>query len=331
MTEYETAATPPVIRASGNDFQRRMNGHLNTRFELRPLGARAYDGAILQSYVSDRLRLADIRFTPHSTRLLPGRAPRGIRNSFLISWQIEGTSLVRQGGREAHVGPGELFFIDTSSPFEIETDDIWTRSVYLDSQLWQEIFPEREFYTATALQCDTGMGRLCTDLIDQLFPAAQTHSAEVVTRMASSLANLLAVSLIVTRPVAPGRSSGDGLALERIRAFVRDNLGDPELDCAAVAAHMNLSIRHIHHLFASSGTTLMRWTWRERLCRIALDLANPALSRKSVMAIAFDWGFSDAAHFSRTFKSAYAMTPTQYRQEACRQQVETQPSRLRRH
>lgn len=327
MPAQMSAQTAPTIRASGNAFQRHMNGLLHTRFQLKPLDAHAYDGEILQSYVSDRLRLADIRFTPHSTRLMPGRASTEARNSFLVSWQIEGTSVVRQGGREAHIGPGELFFIDTSRPFEIETDDIWTRSVYLDSQFWREAFPARDCYTATALRCDVGMGHVCAELIDQLFPAASRQSPDILMRMAGSLVHLLAVSMLAELPEPTTVSSGDELTLERIKAFLRENLSDPDLDCSAVAQHLNISARHVHHIFVKSGTTLMRWVWHERLKRIARDLGDPALLEKPVSAIAFDWGFSEAAHFSHRFKACFDMTPTQFRQQAHRQITARKPTR----
>ena len=32
--------------------------------------------------------------------------------------------------------------------------------------------------------------------------------------------------------------------------------------------------------------------------------------------IAFSWGFNDAAHFSRSFKEQYGMSPREFRQQA---------------
>ena len=60
----------------------------------------------------------------------------------------------------------------------------------------------------------------------------------------------------------------------------------------------------------------MRWVWTERLKKIAKELGNPALSHLSVSSIAFDWGFSDAAHFSRAFKAAFGMTPRNFREHS---------------
>ncbi|BCH21495.1 helix-turn-helix domain-containing protein [Mesorhizobium sp. L-8-3] len=310
----ESLALPaPNIRASGNQFQRQMNSLLNTRFQLQSTSSRPYDGEIMQSYVSDRLRLADIRFTPHVTRLMPGKLPPGRQNTFLVSHQVEGNTVVRQGGREAHVGANQIFLVDTSKPFWIETDDIWTRSVYLDSSFWREVFPERDFYTATALSCDVGMGRICRDLIEQIFIYARDCPPHLVNRMAGTLADLLATSMVADIAAGPEHGNATNVALDRIKTFMRENLADPELDCSAVAAHMGVSVRHVHSIFAQTGKSVMRWVWDERLRRIAREISLPAIEGKPVSAIAFEWGFREAAHFSRQFKARYGVSPTEYR------------------
>jgi len=304
----------PVLRASGALFQRQMNGLLNTRFELSSLGPRPYVGEILRSYSADRVRLADIRFSPHTTRLRNGSPATTPGNTFLVSYQMEGEAVVRQNGREAHIGPNHLFFIDTSQPFEIETGEIWTRSIYLDSQFWQDVFPERGYYTATALNCDNGIGQACRSLIHEIFGLAWDHPPDTVARLAGSLANLLAVSMVTTLPVSPRFDLPMERKLERIKAAVRSNLADSALDCAFVAEDVGMSIRQVHAVFGHSGTSLSRWIWHERLDRIASELRNPVLEHKPVSGIAFDWGFKEAAHFSRQFRARFGVTPSHYRE-----------------
>jgi AraC-like DNA-binding protein len=304
----------PVIRASGALFQRQMNGLLNTRFELSSLGPRPYMGEILRSYSAERIRLADIRFSPHTTRLRNGKPATTPGNTFLVSYQMEGEAVVRQNGREAHIGPNQLFFIDTSQPFEIETGEIWTRSIYLDSQFWQDVFPERGYYTATALHCDQGIGQTCRSLIHEVFELAWEHPPETVIRLAGSLANLLAVSMVTTLPITPRHDLSMERKLERIKAAVRRNLADSDLDCAFVAEDVGMSVRQVHAVFGHSGTSLSRWIWHERLDRIAGELRNPVLQHKPVSAIAFDWGFKEAAHFSRQFRARFGVTPSHFRE-----------------
>lgn len=307
----ETFATP-VLRASGSAFQNQMNGLLNTRFELSSSGRRPYDGEIQKSYISDSLRLADIRFTPHYTRLKAGKSSKH-GHSFLVSQQVEGHAVVKQDGRRADIGPNQIFFIDTSQPFEIETDEIRTRSIYLDSHFWREVFPERSMFTATALDCETGMGRTCASMIDEVFDMPWTHDDKVMHRLAGCLANLLAVSMVSLHPDQPARLAAQSPTLTRIQEVIHRCLADPDLDCSQIAVEVGLSVRQVHSVFSGTGTTVMRYIWQKRLERIAAELENHALAHKPVSAIAFDWGFNEAAHFSRQFKAHFGVPPAKYR------------------
>ena len=95
--------------------------------------------------------------------------------------------------------------------------------------------------------------------------------------------------------------------------FIRQNLADPALNPAAVAAHLGLSARSLSRLFAMNGQTVERSIWSNRLVAARHDLADPHLRHRSIIDVAFSHGFSDAAHFSRSFSNAYGITPKQFR------------------
>lgn len=79
----------------------------------------------------------------------------------------------------------------------------------------------------------------------------------------------------------------------------------------AVARYVGVGVRQLERAFQSSmGTTLNRVHRRMRL-----EYGRWMMDHKteSITAIAADCGFSDAAHFSREFKSAFGQTPRQYR------------------
>jgi AraC-like DNA-binding protein len=43
------------------------------------------------------------------------------------------------------------------------------------------------------------------------------------------------------------------------------------------------------------------------------DLVDPRLRECSIAEVALSWAFSDSAHFSRRFSSAFGMSPAAYR------------------
>ncbi|HEY9356088.1 MAG TPA: helix-turn-helix transcriptional regulator, partial [Arthrobacter sp.] len=81
------------------------------------------------------------------------------------------------------------------------------------------------------------------------------------------------------------------------------------------AAHF-ISTRHLHNVFHESGTTVATWIRSQRLDGARRELRDPLLAGKPVGAVAARWGFLDAAHFSRTFRDAFGVSPSDWRRGA---------------
>lgn len=101
---------------------------------------------------------------------------------------------------------------------------------------------------------------------------------------------------------------------ERVKAFARDHLGNPELDVKLIAEAVGVSASYIHRLFASSGQTLMQWISGERLDACHRELSLPCELKRPVYAVAQDWGFNNQAHFSRAFRARFGISPSAVRQ-----------------
>jgi AraC-like DNA-binding protein len=95
--------------------------------------------------------------------------------------------------------------------------------------------------------------------------------------------------------------------------FIRRHLADSTLTPSAVAGHVKMSTRNLARLFARQATTIDRTIWSDRLMAARRDLADPRLRDCSITEVALSWAFSDAAHFSRRFSSAFGVSPTAYR------------------
>jgi AraC-like DNA-binding protein len=108
------------------------------------------------------------------------------------------------------------------------------------------------------------------------------------------------------------RASMRDLTQERIRAFVRRNLGNPDLSVDLIARAMKCSKRYIHKLF-SGDQTVSDYIWSLRLDRCRAVLSSPAGRDITLTQLAFDTGFSSSAHFSRTFRDKFGTPPKAFR------------------
>ena len=298
--------------ASGGarEFQSRFNETFETRFRLAPKGSALIAKVTARS--SGSLRLADLRSSSQTMSLMPGLPASGSKGRFVLTLQIEGMSIVRQRGTEARAVPGDLFVVDACKPFQVETTKVVLKSIYLDADVLREAFPGVDHCTAVTVSTRHGTGRIARAAIEELFDPACEIDEESVVRIAGMLPHALSVAFgPYLKSLAP-RSRDD-----HHRGQSRNSLCAtcviPAWAPTSSRRGVGLSVRHLHELFVSEPDTLMRWIRAERLRRIKDELGDPALDERPIAIIAYDWGFREAAHFSRTFRTAYGISPRIFR------------------
>ncbi|MFF4423627.1 helix-turn-helix domain-containing protein [Streptomyces sp. NPDC001549] len=104
--------------------------------------------------------------------------------------------------------------------------------------------------------------------------------------------------------------------MERIDTFIDHNLGDPGLTPQTIADRHHISVRRLHLMFRDRGESVAATIRRRRLEHCHADLARPALLDRPIHAVAARWGFGSAAVFSRAFREAYGISPTERRAQA---------------
>jgi AraC-like DNA-binding protein len=252
-----------------------------------------------------------------------GRTSRLIRRSdpelFKIDVQTRGRSVFEQDDREAVLHPGDLTLVNLSSPCHLAAGgDPDQEIVAVKFPRTLLPLPPQELTRLTAVRIDgrRGLGALISSLVVHLHHHLEDYGTTDGTRLSTALTDLLAVGLAgpLDRASMVPRDSHRRVLLLRVRAFIDQRLGDPELSPGLIAAAHYISTRYLHKLFAAEGTTVTGWVRARRLDRCRRDLLDPALQQRPVRAIAARWGLVDAQHFSRVFRAAYGLPPAEYRQ-----------------
>ncbi|WP_207843243.1 helix-turn-helix domain-containing protein [Williamsia soli] len=118
------------------------------------------------------------------------------------------------------------------------------------------------------------------------------------------------------------RSTLAEMLLPRIRSYVKQHLGDPNLSIESIAAAHDISQRHLFKLCAAAGFSLEQWMISERLTHAREDLSRAALRGVSVTTIARRWGFTNTSHFIRRFRMMYGLSPGAWRELSDERTVE---------
>ena len=113
-----------------------------------------------------------------------------------------------------------------------------------------------------------------------------------------------------------GRDSLRSAQFEAVKRHIDLHIADSGLTPASTAAALGISVRQLHRLFEPSGSTFARYILRQRLLRCRDTIAGATGTGRSVVDIAFGWGFNSMATFYRAFASEFGSPPTVLRPAA---------------
>ncbi len=253
---------------------------------------------------------------PQDARRSRRMIARGGEDAYVVVKLLtRGAARIEQDSRDAAVRPGEVFVYDMARPVRLTLPrSFQTKSVVLPRQLLGLDESDVQRITASPLRPDQALGGLLSVLLSGLADNAASYRPHTGELLARNVADLLTVLAGERAGRPPQQSpSGDATTVLRIKAFIGRHLADPGLTPEAVARAHHISVRYLHKLFESEDTTVSRWIRGRRLEACRKELTGRRAADTTIAAVAHRWGFANAAHFSRVFRAAYGMTPTQWR------------------
>ncbi|GAB7106440.1 helix-turn-helix domain-containing protein [Streptomyces phaeofaciens JCM 4814] len=276
------------------------------------------DGPFSGRVSTDRLgwlRVSTVEADAQRTSRTAAHIARSAADYVAVAVQTAGTATLLQDGRRALVGESDLMVYDTARPYSLDCPRRFSALVVHMPRRAVGL-PEEDLrrVTGTAVAGTDGLGALLASFLTTLTSSVPPCSPAVAARLASSAVDLFAT-------LVNERTAGDGPPEEdphhhlvpRIRDHIDRRLGDPELSPQSVAAAHHISVRYLHRLFEEEGVTVGRLIRRRRLEECARELSLRGPSAPTVSAVAQRWGFANPAHFSRVFRTAYGLSPREWR------------------
>jgi AraC-like DNA-binding protein len=304
---------PPAARL--DSFQHALATSL-APFDLRVNGP--LRGASIREGRVARVAAATINLPPpFDCRRTPKLIRRSDPELFKIDVPIRGTTVFEQSGRAAVLRPGDFTLVDLSRPSRVrhEDDKHEVAAVVFPHDALPLRHDELARVTAVRVPGRDGLGAPIVALARQLARHVDDYGATEGAVLSGALMDLLSVALAerLDRVDAVSRPTRRRALLASVHAFIDRHLPDPRLSPGSIASSHHISLRLLHKLFEEQGTSVGRWIRERRLERCRRDLLDPALSEVPASAIAFMWGFADAAHFTRVFRESYGHPPGEYR------------------
>ena len=265
---------------------------------------------ILTNSIVGRLEIVHIRVPTIVSMSLGAEFPDG-DNALFLSILLDGEGYFWQNRRTITQRKHEIILGSTDSRFlydfgsevlliRIPRNLLSYRHVELQGGLLPLSFGRN--LSLNVLLADLVKGAMAVELTRESAPI-------ISARLVSSIAEL------ISAVIAPGLHKGSAqrrrrqTKLERAQDYVAANLSNNRLSPELIAKHIAVSLRTLNRLFAQVGTTPMRWVWQRRLEASRSALIEGA--GRNIADVAFQFGFSEVSHFSRSFKATYGTSPAQ--------------------
>jgi AraC-like DNA-binding protein len=226
----------------------------------------------------------------------------------MVVVQTKGSALFEQGGVGAVLCPGDWSVYDTARPFGVKTARESEQIVFMQRR---DLAPPNIAPASIASKRygRAGVARLVHDLAVAAFRECDKMSARSADATADSLRRM--VGLAIEETASDLSRNG---RLELITGYIDDHVGDPGLDVRSIAEALDYSPRQIHRVFGEeSDITVTDYIWRTRLERCVQALRAPDSKDLTITDIAYSWGFTSSAHFSRSFRATFGVSPSEYR------------------
>ncbi|WP_375392946.1 helix-turn-helix domain-containing protein [uncultured Sphingomonas sp.] len=230
----------------------------------------------------------------------------------MLVMQMTGRAVIAQGGGVTEIGPHDIAILDTHRPFTCRFDGATRQlAAYIPAAELMTRCPANFFARPQRWSGRAGIGGLARSTLMMIARSADRFEHADAVHARRMLTDI--VKHMVERERLPRDDRQQQLPDHRIRAFIDAHLADPDLGPTEIAGGCGISIRRLHRSFADTDWSTCGWIRHRRLARCREDLLDPSKDGLSITQIAFRWGFNDAAHFSRAFRSEYHQAPRDVR------------------
>lgn len=222
---------------------------------------------------------------------------------------------IRIGTQEFITRPGDILVANADEPFETKAIDTYLHHIWMIPHAVLSphmariprpflVFIPSEHPVSNLLRSYLDVvAREIGRLTDPVTLVVADHIARLIALAAGAAEKKHATTLQTAK-------------YHQAREYIERNLSAHDLAPERVAAELGISIRQLHLCFEPGGESMGAYVRRRRLEECKAMLESPLSAGRSVMEIAFAWGFSSMPTFYRAFQGAYGAAPLDIRAAA---------------
>lgn len=262
-----------------------------------------------------KLRFSEVLADPQHVKRDKKLIAHSTEEDFLISFQLNQEGFVRQGGREAHLKRGSFSLYDSTEPYTLSFNKPFHQLIIqMPKDVLRQHLLEPERYTAVSIDGQHGIGAVLSNFILSLAQELNTVP-NMCEDLSDNLLNMIAMaysSSVRFNQLADNSLVQDNLRKKVLR-FIENNLAEPDLSNQKIADSQGISLRYLQKLFEGQEQSLHQLVLDKRLQKAQQILLDKQQGLSSIEQVAYRCGFNSYAHFSRSFKKHFGVSPSELR------------------
>jgi AraC-like DNA-binding protein len=312
VLEYSTASTPRSERLQHwHQIAERVFGPCH----IEPDRESELSGSV-RSVERCGVRISDLAYRGQIVERRASDIAKVEHEYYTLSFPLAGPLWARSAGQDVTVTPGALFLVNQCLPYRASTKTGYrSKSIVLPTDALRQRETRLDPWYRIALSEPSPRAGLLLHYMNHLEAGLGQWSDAELSGLMESFTDL--VALLVLRHERAWLSEADASVRaahhDRAVAYIRQHLSDPALRPESVAAGCGVSLRYLHQVFRHAELSVEQRIYTERV-RAACTLLQQASHRdRPISQIAWQVGFTQASHFSRTFKAHTGVTPRAFR------------------
>ena len=217
--------------------------------------------------------------------------------------------------KDLRVNAGDIQILDLGRPHSSITADSGTFAIIAPRDALMELLPGSPDVHGIVIPGTRGLGAVLSDFMKSLYSRLRSVDASEGPIVEQATMELIAACFYPSANTAErARPQIEGVIMDRIARFVRENPGSRDLTPDGLCARFHVSRTQLYQMFERHGG-VARYVQQQRLERAFSDLRNPLRRHLRIFEIAFALGFASEAHFSRAFRREFGITPSEARHD----------------
>jgi len=235
---------------------------------------------------------------------------------YMIQLFLDGHTEMNMGRRVVRNRPGQVVGFDLGDVMDSFNSDFDVFSIIIPRARLAPLLSHPDSIHGVMPSLDGGPGFLLSGYLQTLYYAAPMLTPAEAVTASRAMIELMAAAF---NKESAGPRAESNIALQsllmRAQLFIRENLASETLSTNQIAAGIGVSRSQLYELFEPFGG-VAGYVRELRLRKCFAEIVSPRHAASQISEIAYRWGFSDPAVFTRAFRRRYGRSPSEAREMA---------------